>query len=343
MNTTVLAIGLLAVAAVAVVGFLVLSASRSRRSVENVPPGMRPGYSDEQLERTVLERYMAWGLVLTVFFAIFFPVYWFMERNRLTEATEQRFVSQVVEGEALYAENCAQCHGTDGSGGGAPSPYDAESIWPAPNLRNIVARYEENPNVADIEDFIEQTLHYGRPGTPMPAWGEVGGGPLTDEGIRDITLWILANQEDEAAEATAAADLDGEALYQENCARCHRADLQGADGGEGHPGPSLVGVFGRHSEESLLGILRNGIRRPAQTNMPPWQVGYMYEGARYEDEVLQRIIDYLGEAGGAADEADGTDANQPDGGADAGTEDDTGTEEEADDETAEVAAGGPGR
>jgi mono/diheme cytochrome c family protein len=295
VNTTVLVISILALAGVAVIGFLIANATRDRRPVENVPPGMRPGYSDEELERTVLERYMAWGVVLTIVLAIFFPVYWLLETNRLTRATEERFVTQVVQGEALYRANCSECHGTTGGGGAASSPYDPESIWPAPSMRNIVARYEDNRNVIDIEDFIEQTIHRGRPGTPMPAWGEIGGGPLTDEDIRDITLWILANQEDEIAEADPAVDQTGEDLYQANCAKCHRSDLQGLDGGDGHPGPSLIGVFDRHSEESILGILRNGIKVPAGAIMPPWQDGYMYPEARFTDDALERIIDYLQE------------------------------------------------
>jgi mono/diheme cytochrome c family protein len=184
VNTTVLVIGILALAGVAVIGFLIANATRDRRAVENVPPGMRPAYSDEELERTVLERYMAWGVVLTLILAIFFPVYWLLETNRLTEATSQRWRTQVVQGEDLY---------------------------------------------------------------------------------------------------------------QANCAKCHRADLEGLDAGEGHPGPSLVDVFDRHSEESILGILRNGIKVPAGTMMPPWQEGYMYEDARFTDDALERIIEYLHE------------------------------------------------
>jgi mono/diheme cytochrome c family protein len=126
----------------------------------------------------------------------------------------------------------------------------------------------------------------------MPAWGEIGGGPLTDEDITDITLWILANQDDEAiAEAASAADLDGEALYTNNCMKCHG----GADGADndGRPAPSLLNVFERHSAESILGILQNGIKVPGKTIMPPWQNGYMYEDARYDDAALERIIDYI--------------------------------------------------
>ncbi len=30
--------------------------------------------------------------------------------------------------------------------------------------------------------------------------------------------------------------------------------------------------------------------------MPPWQEAYMYEGARFDDDALNRIVDYLQEA-----------------------------------------------
>jgi cbb3-type cytochrome c oxidase subunit III len=333
VNATVLVIGILALAGVVVIGLLILNATRDRRAIENVPPAMRPGYSDEQLERSVLERYMAWGVVLTLFFAVFFPVYWIRETNRVTQATEERFVSQVVRGEELYAENCAQCHGTNAGGGGAPSPYDSESIWPAPNLRSFVVRYEANRNVADPVDLLEQTIHRGRPGTPMPAWGEIAGGPLTDDEIDAIVQFLLANQEGETAmaEADAASNVSGEQLYVDNCLRCHGPDFQGVQGEEGRPGATLVGLFERHSEESILGILRNGIRVPNQVLMPPWQEGYMYEGARYTDEALQKIIDYLGEQDEVrGDPAAADDAEDDDG--------DDGGDADAEDESQQAAA-----
>lgn len=291
MSPTTITIGILALAGVAVLVFLYWNESR-RREVTDVPPGMRPAYSDEQLESNVLERWLGWGLVLTLFFAVFFPVYWWREHGRLTSETREGFVAEVVQGEALFQENCSQCHGSNGRGGAAPSPHDTASQWPAPDLLNIVARYEENRNVVDIEAFLRQTITFGRPGTPMPPWGREGDGPLTDAEVDALMKWILANQVEEVAEADPAAGMSGEQLYQENCVFCHGPDLQGSAASE-RPGPPLVNVFERHSRESVLGVLRNGIVVPTGAIMPPWQEGYMH--ARYTDDALQRIIDYLEE------------------------------------------------
>jgi hypothetical protein len=55
-------------------------------------------------------------------------------------------------------------------------------------------------------------------------------------------------------------------------------------------------VFERHSEQTILGILQNGIYlQGSGMVMPPWQEAYMYPDARYDDDALQRIIDYLRE------------------------------------------------
>lgn len=295
MTTTTIAIGILALAGVVVLAFVILNSRRPRRAFEDVPPAMRPGYSDEELEKTVIERYMAWGVVLTLFFAVFFPLYWLNETRRLNNEQQSFFVESVVHGEENFALYCAECHGSNGTGGAAPGPDDPESVWPAPSLVNIVARYEDNQNIDDIEDFIVTTIERGRPGTPMPPWGRAYDGPLVDEEIENIKNWILANQVDpeeggeEVTQISDAAGQSGEDLYVANCAKCHAADLQG------RVGPSLVNVFERHSEEQILAILRHGIYVPTGAIMPPWQQGYTYEGARYSDSALQRIVDYLGE------------------------------------------------
>jgi mono/diheme cytochrome c family protein len=179
VDATTIAIGILAAAGVVVLALVIANASRQRRGAD-VPPGMRPAYSDDQLERSVLERWMLVGVVLTLFFAAFFPIYWITEHRRLSAQAEERFVAQVVRGEHLYNEACLECHGAGGAGGFTSSPYDPDASWPAPALNDIVARYEENPNVDDIEFFIESTIRHGRPGTPMPPWGAPDG-PFTDD------------------------------------------------------------------------------------------------------------------------------------------------------------------
>ena len=284
---TVVIIVLLAVGALAVLVLLLANASRGRRTVEDIPPAMRPGYADEELERKVLERYMGWGIVLTAFFAIFLPLYWMREPARLTAATEAAAVENFERGEELFVANCALCHGANGEGGGAASTYDPADTWPAPNLTTIAKRYEGTPPATDIDDYITTTLRRGRPGTPMPAWGSAYGGPMTDAQIDAIVDWILLQQKDEVAEADPASNASGEELFQSNCVRCHGKEL------EGFIGPSLVGVFERHNRETVLGILRNGIYLANGVSMPPWQTGYMYEEGRYTDDALNKIVDYL--------------------------------------------------
>lgn len=296
MDNTTIAVGILALAGLATLAFIIVNSRRPKRRFEDVPPAMRPGYSDEELEKTVIERYMGWSVVLTLFFAVFFPVYWLNESRRMNTEQQNFFVESVVRGEEDFTVMCAECHGADAGGGAAAAPDDPESVWPAPALNNIVARYEDNPNIGGdsqaMEEFIFETIEQGRPGTPMPAWGRAFDGPLVDEQIQNIVTWILANQvdpegEDAVAEATAAPGQSGEDLFQDNCAKCHGSDLQGG------VGPSLIGVFDRHSEEQILAILRHGIVVPTGAIMPPWQDGYMYPDARYTDEALRRIIDYL--------------------------------------------------
>jgi mono/diheme cytochrome c family protein len=288
-----LALAILAAAAAAVVAFLVLNANRRRRRLEDVPPGMRPAYSDDELERQggILERYMQWGMVLTVGLAIFFPAYWFAEERRLDAETGDFFEAAIARGEETYQENCATCHAPNLAGGSAPSPYEGDAAWPAPALNNIATRYAESTNVPDVREFIVETIQRGRPGTPMPTWGAAYGGPLTDQAIDDIATFILANQVTEVTEASPAAAFTGEELYQGNCAKCHGVDLAS---GNNRPGPSLIGVTERHTREGILGILNNGINVPTGAVMPGFgEVLYQYEGARYNEAALNKIIDYL--------------------------------------------------
>ncbi|HUH06936.1 MAG TPA: c-type cytochrome [Egibacteraceae bacterium] len=312
MTTTGAAVLVLALAAVAVIAYLIVSAGRGRRLREDIPPGMRPAYSDEQLERSVIERYMAWGLVLTLFFAVFLPVYGIAEARRIQGQREGMFVATVERGAVAYGQYCALCHAADLSGGSTASPYRAvddgdatadegeeaagedaapaaPDQWPVPALNDIVARYEGSDVITDVEDLVRTTITRGRPGTPMPTWGSQFDGPLNDQEIEDIVRFILDNQIDEVAEATSASDLSGQELFIQNCAQCHGAELQG------EVGPTLVGVFERHGRDTVLGIVRNGIYVGAAPMMPPWQNGYLYPEARYTDEALERIVDYLAE------------------------------------------------
>lgn len=287
MNATTIALTILGIAALGALLFLWLQ-SRRRTRVE-IPPALRPAYSDEQLETSVLERYMGWGLVLTLFFAVFLPLYFLNEPRRQAAKIEGDFVSTYHRGEELYEQFCSSCHGPDATGGAASSPYNPEDSWPAPNLTTIAARYADSTTAGDIRTFINTTIRRGRPGTPMPTWGADFGGPMTDQQIFDITDWILVNQVEEIEEPQAAANMSGAELFDLHCARCHGEDLQGV------VGPSLIGVNQRHDEETLMGILRNGINMGNGIMMPPWQNGYMYPDGRLSDSALRKLVDYMSE------------------------------------------------
>jgi mono/diheme cytochrome c family protein len=70
------------------------------------------------------------------------------------------------------------------------SDADAEFVatvsWQAPALNTVLLRYSEE-EVRDI-------LIYGRPGTPMPAWGAAGGGPLTEQQLDELIAYLASIQ-----------------------------------------------------------------------------------------------------------------------------------------------------
>ncbi len=260
MSATTIAVVILVVAAAGALVILLVNSNSKRQLTDDIPPALRPGYSDAQLETTVLERHMTWGLVLTLFFAVFLPAYWLREPSRIAHKQQEEFAQNFQFGEELFVTNCSSCHGTDGSGGFATSPYTGEP-WPAPNLTTMAARYEESRTVTDVRQHIVATVQRGRPGTPMPTWGSRFGGPLTDFQIEMLTDWILANQQDADAAEVALADASGEDLYLANCSRCHGQSLQGV------VGPTLIGVQERHDPGTIRGILRERHQRHGQRHV----------------------------------------------------------------------------
>lgn len=78
-----------------------------------------------------------------------------------------------AQGAVVYQENCAMCHGEQGSGYfGAPLAKN----WPGP----------------EPAAFIQSVVRSGIPGTMMPAWAQEQGGPLTDEQITDVSAYVLS-------------------------------------------------------------------------------------------------------------------------------------------------------
>lgn len=302
------------------------------RTKGDIPLAMRPYHSDEELETTGLERAMSWGVALSLFIAVFIPLYWVVEPDRIDNKQDEFYEEDIALGRSLYAANCTTCHGTNAEGGVASHPDpDVTAPWPAPRLSNIAARYEDSNVVSDIEDFIQQTLFQGRPGTPMPAWGSAYAGPMNDQEIEAITTYLLSIQTGELPEVDAQAFVgqSGEEIYTNNCARCHGYDMA-----EGRVGPNLrimFDEFGWSGEDdetldqaraSIEYILESGLYVPTGAIMPSF-------ADTLTEDATQELLDYLEsiqipaeEAGRVAGVGQQGTLPQPDD-ADAGDESDT--------------------
>ena len=169
-------------------------------SEQTLAANRKPYYDDEVLEGPRLERVQVLGLLFLVIITIALPLYWVLEPNRQAEAKfgfEKRFVSW---GSSLFAPtadggfNCAGCHGGMKATGGVapyavtdPKTGEVKSVsWKAPALNTALYRFSE--------EEIRFILNYGRPFSPMSAWGTIGGGPMNDQSITTLIDYIKSIQ-----------------------------------------------------------------------------------------------------------------------------------------------------
>ncbi len=177
----------------------------------------KPYLPDEELEGKKLDRSLTWSLLLLIIIGVGLPLYWLNEPGRQADADEGTAETFVSRGEALYEEQCSNCHG--GAGAGAVAADFALTVngefvdqvdWRAPELTTSLLRFSR--------DEVTEILNLGRPGTPMPAWGEPGGGPLTAQQIDNIVDYLesLIPYEIDEFGNPVEVDEDGEVVfYQE--------------------------------------------------------------------------------------------------------------------------------
>jgi mono/diheme cytochrome c family protein len=224
-RTILVAINVLAVAViVGVIGYKVLSVRREPK--EKPAPNLTPFLDDDELEGRHLERVLRWALLFSTIVAVVLPLYWLLEPGR-QDAEAEGFEERAVErGAVLYANDqmeeydaarsllCADCHGTDGGGGSAlytitpdaqgdPEAAPIQVTWRAPALNTVFYKFYEcsEADVADLvrgcaraENQVNDIITFGRPGTPMPAWGIAGGGPKNEQAISDIVEYLKSIQ-----------------------------------------------------------------------------------------------------------------------------------------------------
>ena len=155
---------------------------------------------DDQLETRLLDRNLAWSLVTLTVVSLVLPLYWLMEPARQDNAAYGWVKRFERRGANSFEEACVSCHGPGGVGGVASYTITdadggcvAQVEWKAPALTTVLSRFDESE--------VKNILDYGRPGTPMPAWGLPGGGPLTSQQVHQLIVYLRSIQlsPDEAA------------------------------------------------------------------------------------------------------------------------------------------------
>ena len=127
------------------------------------------------------------------------------------DENNEETASAEAHGREVYLEYCALCHGEKGEG------YAADNA-------NALAN-QDFLKIAD-DDFMRKAIVYGRPNTPMSAWGEERAGPLNDKEVDDLVTYIrTAQAEDtldlEEPDLSGGSALRGEAVYAVHCESCH--------------------------------------------------------------------------------------------------------------------------
>jgi len=104
--------------------------------------------------------------------------YWLFWQSGATrvQLSEDPVAGNAVLGAALYADNCATCHGIKGEGVSAPA------LW--------------NPSFLahNKDEFIRYAIRHGREGTPMQAWQ----GVISDADIDNIIAFLRSKADDTA-------------------------------------------------------------------------------------------------------------------------------------------------
>ena len=182
-------------------GAAYLTLRRPRREgTPDIPPAMKPGPADAQLEKPRLERMQAWGIVTVVVMAIWIPAVWLNEPKQ-NETDQRNFnAASVAAGAASVQLNsqtnptgigCVRCHGSDLQGG-----YNVfnGTVVPTPDLQTVCGgpKYG-HAQIHSLSDVVN-TIAEGRTGTDMPSWSVQFAGSLDDQQINDIVNYILSIQ-----------------------------------------------------------------------------------------------------------------------------------------------------
>jgi len=187
---------------------------------------------------------------------------------------------EVSRGGALFAANCASCHGSSGTGDGKASA----SLLPKPaNL--TAARFSD--------ERLSSVLWNGVAGSSMPPWRQ-----LPTEDLRALVAYIQSLHVPGAVPSTqgAASPNEGESLFTANCASCHGARGAGNGPVAGALAPQPTNFhLKKPDRERVLEVLANGL---PGTAMPPWK-------SQLSVDQRQALVEFVRSLYGPAQEISG--------------------------------------
>ena len=194
-----------------------------------------------------------------------------------TKASEVLAPNEVLEFGALYAENCAGCHGADGRGGAAIAL--ANPVYLA---------------IAD-DTAIRKVIANGVAGTAMPAFAQSAGGLLTDAQIEVLTKDIRSRLSRQGFLDTttppsyapkSAGDIQrGEVAYKTYCESCHGSEGSGGPRGSTITNDSFLALV---SDQGLRTIVIAG--RP-ELGAPDWRGNL--PGKPMSDQEVTDVVAWL--------------------------------------------------
>ncbi|MCJ7623271.1 MAG: c-type cytochrome, partial [Anaerolineaceae bacterium] len=132
------------------------------------------------------------------------------------------------EGQQLFAQYCASCHGDFGEGGINPARRN-DIIPPISSAEYLKTR----------DDFtLFAIIAQGQPNFGMSPFGSSFGGPMEDSEVEAVVAYMRAWEASPPVEfppeiSEVVLSLDGAEIFAQICAQCHGAN------GEGLTGPAL--------------------------------------------------------------------------------------------------------
>jgi cytochrome c2/mono/diheme cytochrome c family protein len=184
-----------------------------------------------------MERKIIATVAMIAAMALLFLGYGFREPARQVQAQEDQLDTSIDRGIDNFTTLCFPCHGEKGQGAIVP---DSNPQRLAPALDRADLRPTDSDTRTKEYDFIFKTIQRGRPGTPMPTWGQIDGGPLLDEQVNELTLMILNGDRPvdyEGKIGTPWQQQGVQVILQRGCGGCHT--IPNIPGATGNIGPNL--------------------------------------------------------------------------------------------------------